>query len=631
MARAGSLTPSERFTRADLIGLGVILSIVTVLPWGASSTSAREIAVVAVAFALVPSIIEHRRSIRWWFAAPMLALAGWSVVSMVGAHFTTRAPWLVSVYGWFGRGTGVAVIISVAILFTAALSLTTRLVWRTMDYLIIGATASAMVAIAQMAGSTIARTSSDDGYSGLMGNADFSASLSAMAACVAFASVLRSVQMNGRRITFPLIVRCAATLILGFVALLAGPVQGPIGLVVGALTGLIVISWRWPRAPRWVLPAGIITGGILAAATVVSIAGAGPGARFWQASSMQVRLVYWRTALNMMTGQPLYGSGPDGFARLVGEYRPENYLTFRGSEHHVSAAHSVPLEIGATLGIPALILWFVLIIVVGLIALLTISRARKEVWALAGLTGAWAVYVAQSVISIDMIGLAVVGAVTGGALLAMSRDRRGAQAPAVPSRRIVMTVATVACGVTGVAAVVPSGITTQQALTSISAVQVTSAEQTVGSPWSPCTLRPSIIKRIAAQAPLATAIPYAESAWALDRRCPGVGELVSQYQLSAHSYRASVRSSRLVLTYDPMNVQTWLVLGFGLAAQSDEARSHHHDQRAARFHHQAQHAYAQAMRLGRLALRSTDQTYRHSYEAAVKPLLYALREQLRNR
>ena len=138
-------------------------------------------------------------------------------------------------------------------------------------------------------------------------------------------------------------------------------------------------------------------------------------------------LPYWASAINIMNALPIFGTGPDSFARYVAEYRPESYVELLGPVLRVSAAHNIALQFGATLGILGLLLW--LVIMGSLVVLLLLRAARAQiapVMLVVGVGGAWTAYIVQGMVSIDMLPLLALGWLVTGLLVASLR-----RAPAV--------------------------------------------------------------------------------------------------------------------------------------------------------------------------------------------------------
>lgn len=76
-----------------------------------------------------------------------------------------------------------------------------------------------------------------------------------------------------------------------------------------------------------------------------------------QASSLSPRLSMWRVAKDLTVDRPLTGYGPDTFFLALVRHEPVGVAAFNGKPR---TPHNFPLYIGATLGVPALILIFLI-------------------------------------------------------------------------------------------------------------------------------------------------------------------------------------------------------------------------------------------------------------------------------
>lgn len=165
-----------------------------------------------------------------------------------------------------------------------------------------------------------------------------------------------------------------------------------------------------------------VTIGLVAAGLVfLGILNKGPLAELLFKSSLQARGFYWRAALEMMESKPFTGVGMDGFGDWYRRSRSVS-AAISGPETVADSSHNVLLDIGSSGGFPLLIIYLVLIV----ITLLSISRFIKsrpgiEPFYIA-VVGAWVAYQAQSLISINQLGLGIWGWVLSGAIIGYERN-----------------------------------------------------------------------------------------------------------------------------------------------------------------------------------------------------------------
>jgi hypothetical protein len=139
--------------------------------------------------------------------------------------------------------------------------------------------------------------------------------------------------------------------------------------------------------------------------------------------TLQDRIYFWQSALEMIRNNAWLGVGPDSFGNWIGIYRTKEFYVFREGlmvdPGFTDNAHNVLLQIGATLGIPALIL-YVLLLVFVLKRILVAFRVTTNKLLVFSLTTIFFSYLAQSLISIDHLGISVWGWLIGGTLVNIS-------------------------------------------------------------------------------------------------------------------------------------------------------------------------------------------------------------------
>jgi hypothetical protein len=134
----------------------------------------------------------------------------------------------------------------------------------------------------------------------------------------------------------------------------------------------------------------------------------GPVAQLIYKSSLQVRGFYWRAASRMILEHPFFGVGMDGFG--------DHYLRSRTSEIAQvnvgitsDSAHNIPLDIGSSGGLTLLIAYLAIIILVFMSIVRTLKRNSEFDVVFTAIVAAWVAYQAQSLISINQLGLGVWG------------------------------------------------------------------------------------------------------------------------------------------------------------------------------------------------------------------------------
>lgn len=80
-------------------------------------------------------------------------------------------------------------------------------------------------------------------------------------------------------------------------------------------------------------------------------------------SSAGSRLEIWKSALKMISTRPVFGFGPDTFRLVFPGFQTLRYIKLGGRTTVADNAHDYPLQLGSTLGIPAVAIFLCLLII----------------------------------------------------------------------------------------------------------------------------------------------------------------------------------------------------------------------------------------------------------------------------
>jgi O-antigen ligase len=167
-------------------------------------------------------------------------------------------------------------------------------------------------------------------------------------------------------------------------------------------------------------------GGIAGLLVLVGIFNKGPLAEVIYKSSLQARSFYWEAAIRMMIDHPFFGVGMDGFGDWYRRSRTQEIADFNPGIA-ADTAHNIPLDIGSGGGIPLLLVYLSL---VGL-ALISIVKILKRTTSFdlvfTSVAAAWFAYQAQSLISINQIGIGVWGWSLTGLLIGYELHTRSSE------------------------------------------------------------------------------------------------------------------------------------------------------------------------------------------------------------
>ena len=566
----------RRFGLADGVGLIAALVAVAYLPGLADPLTYPKLFVLAAGgLALLPAAALRWRD-RWrsWSKPTLIAggaaaaLVVWGLISAIGSG----APVAVSLFGWWGRGDGWLALIGAVSLLVAAASLTVPEVRRSITWLLGGASVVAFVGVLQALGVEITGEGMGGAVTGLMGNTNFAAGYFAIMASLAVGRALLPGELPER------VWAGILAVVLAVLAVLTDAVQGPAALAAG-LVALFVLYALGNRG-RFRVPLLATAGGVVVAGAgllVASFVGVGPLTRLWSEETFAIRQEYWRSAWNIMNGLPIFGTGPDGFARYVAEYRPESYVELLGPVLRVSAAHSIALQFGATMGWLALVLWLIVFVSAGIAVLIRAVRPLPgtPALALAAVGGAFVAYLTQGMVSIDMLPLLATGWTVAGLALAISRadaplkEPAGSLAPQKgrghkPAVIQVPTTPTWVPVTGGGLALAAAVLVSLQISAAQSAIFVQSQEEAIavlGSGLTPCPPRVNVAQQAATQLPLEVSGPAIESAVAVDERCSPMIDFRSEIALQQGNLTIADSSTQTGIEIDPLSAGAWILRG----------------------------------------------------------------------
>jgi hypothetical protein len=154
--------------------------------------------------------------------------------------------------------------------------------------------------------------------------------------------------------------------------------------------------------------------GVLAVAGALQI---GPLTRYIYKTSVSLRGQYWLAAWNTGESHPFTGVGMDSFGDWYRRSRDIHAIVLPGVNTVVNTAHNVWLDMFAFGGWPLLLSYLAIIAITSISIVKVVLRKKEYDSTFVALTVAWLGYQAQSIISINQIGLAIWGWVLSGALI----------------------------------------------------------------------------------------------------------------------------------------------------------------------------------------------------------------------
>jgi O-antigen ligase len=248
-----------------------------------------------------------------------------------------------------------------------------------------------------------------------VGNPNFAAAVMAMMASIVFGPVLNN--------SFNVYYRIASfllTMMLLLTIYSSGARQGLIAIAIGI--GVYVIIWLYgikSKLRHLALGSSLLIG-VFAILGMLQI---GPLTSYLYKGSVTVRGYYWRAGVEMLKDQPIFGVGYDRYGAYFKEFREVGYPLAYGFNITSSNAHNLPIQIFSTAGVLTGIAYLAIlgfIVWRGIVGIR--SKQGNERLLVASVFSAWLAYQAQSIISIDNIGISIWGWVLGGVVVGVAHQ-----------------------------------------------------------------------------------------------------------------------------------------------------------------------------------------------------------------
>lgn len=165
--------------------------------------------------------------------------------------------------------------------------------------------------------------------------------------------------------------------------------------------------------------------GLIGLLTILGMLQIGPLEKYLYKSSVSVRGYYWQAGFEMLKNNPLSGVGLDRYGVYFKQYRDVGYPLNYGFDITSTNAHSIPIQLAATGGIFVGLFYLLLLVYVFNSGVFSLRKNDDDNRVfIAGIFAAWISYQAQSLISIENIGLGIWGWVLGGVLIGVAKLTR---------------------------------------------------------------------------------------------------------------------------------------------------------------------------------------------------------------
>jgi len=315
-------------------------------------------------------------------------------------------------FGTFGRATGfVAYVALSALLLGAALTASQHFIKSFTNALIIAGGLSIGYGLLQSLGADPVQWANQ--YSpviGFLGNPNFQSSFVGFSGVLAFAFIVSGSTPRNARFAYGLY------LILAIFVISNTDSQQGLLVLAGGIT-IVTLIWISKSRLKFLTIPSFLMSVLGAAMVVLGSLNSGPLASLLYKESVTYRGDYWRAGWKMTLEHPLLGVGLDSFGEWYRRVRTIEATLRRGPEVTSNAAHNVLLDFSSNGGFPLVIIYLALMALVVTSCVKLVMRMKTFDPIVTGLVSVWLAYQAQSMISLNQLGLAVWGWIISGLII----------------------------------------------------------------------------------------------------------------------------------------------------------------------------------------------------------------------
>jgi len=197
------------------------------------------------------------------------------------------------------------------------------------------------------------------------------------------------------------------------------------GLLV-VVGGVVIVGLIWINKSKFKvlsIPAAVFSllGGVI---ITLGTLNKGPLASLLYKQSVTYRGDYWQAGWKMTVEHPFFGVGLDSYGDWYRRTRTLEATLRRGPEVFSNAAHNVLLDLSSNGGFPLVAIYLFMIVLVVISSVKVLRRTQEFDPIFSGLFAVWIAYQAQSIISLNQIGLAVWGWIISGLLIGYEINTR---------------------------------------------------------------------------------------------------------------------------------------------------------------------------------------------------------------
>ena len=324
-------------------------------------------------------------------------------------------------YGIVGRQTGLILYIALCGLLIAGNIFTSyEVLEKTIRIFIVTGVLAGFYGILQIVGlDPLIWSSNPDWVTATLANPNFYSAFMGMFVCVMLPYLFAN-----SKVLFKLPFLLGILLAI-YVILKTRSQQGLILVLLGIAITLFFLIKSKNLGKKWLIPySSLALSGVVV--LILDILQKLPWESFLYKISVSARGDYWRAGIEVIEKYPLTGVGFDGLRDQYGLVREQVSLT-RGDALNVDAAHNIFIDKGIAGGIPLLLLYILITLTVLIAIRRLVIDFKSYNPAMVAVISCWIAWLAQSMISIDNVGLSswgwyLSGLITGLAAISKSPD-----------------------------------------------------------------------------------------------------------------------------------------------------------------------------------------------------------------
>ena len=410
-------------TLDKLIFWALILVTLLITPmWSLDAVNPIKLVVIStIGFMSLGALLANQKSLELrkykWPLILIGSFLGWQLIVLVVSDVEK----LQQLYGTNGRNTGFIAYLSFCLLYLASIvTSSSRFLNRFIFATILVGLASIWYGVIQAIGAD--PIDWDNPYSpvfGFLGNPNFQSSLLGILGSIVFTQLLSAtvkLYLKGFYILYLLLSL--------FVIKETDSQQGFLVLLIGSVVALGVFVNHKSKSLGYSYLGLALIGFV---AVLVGTLNKGPLASLLYKDSVTYRGDYWRAGWKMTVDNPIFGVGLDSYGDWYRRSRTIEATLRRGPEITTNAAHNVFIDISASGGFPLVLIYIALMVLVVVSAVKVIKRSQSFNPGFVGLVAGWVAFQAQSIISINQIGLALWGWVLSGLIIGYEINTRDSE------------------------------------------------------------------------------------------------------------------------------------------------------------------------------------------------------------